>query len=193
VLVQWFVNDVEGSDATGRPAYRPLLPFPRLSAWLYDRSALYTVASITWIAWQAGRPGRRYEDYLKARFEDPRSDGARQDAGAMEDLAVECRRDGLPLGFVLFPDSGYDLGRSYPFGFLHEREMSFCAAHGLTCLDLRADFAAVEDRRSLWVNPLDHHPSAKANRIAAERIMDVFKPVWSSLGSGGTRDNRQTG
>jgi lysophospholipase L1-like esterase len=181
VLVQWFVNDVEGDDSTGRPAYQPLLPFPELSAWLYDRSALYTVASIKWTAWQASRPGRGYEDYMRARFGDPRSKAARQDVQAMEDLAAECRRDGLPLAFVLFPDSGYDLGDSYPFAFLHDRAMSFCAAQGFACLDLRRDFAAVEDRRSLWVNQLDHHPSAKANRIAADRIMAVFRPVWTAL------------
>lgn len=185
VLVQWFVNDVEGNDSTGRPAYQPLLPFPDLSAWLYDRSALYTVASIKWTAWQASRPGRRYEDYMRARFGDPRSEAARQDVQAMEELAAECRREGLPLGFVLFPDSGYDLGDSYPFAFLHEREMSFCAAQGFACLDLRRDFAAVTNRRSLWVNRLDHHPSAKANRIAAKRIMDAFESVWSSLRPGG--------
>lgn len=178
VLIQWFVNDVEGSDVSGRPTYRPLLPFPALAAWLYDASALFTVASLEWTAWQASRPGRAYADYMSARFGDPHGPGALQDAQAMEDLVTACRAGNLGLGFVLFPDTGSELGETYPYAFLHARVMDFCAARGLTCLDLRPDFAAVKDRRSLWVNRLDHHPSALANRIAAARIIEVFAPLW---------------
>jgi hypothetical protein len=36
----------------------------------------------------------------------------------------------------------------------------------------------VKDRRALWVNPLDHHPSAQANMIAAVTILNAFGETW---------------
>jgi len=181
VLVQWFVNDVEGNNSKGRPVYAPLVPWPALDQWLYRSSALYTIANTAFSQWQAGHPGRSYEDYVRSRFTDPDGEGARQDRQAMEDLADECRRDRLPLGIVLFPDAGYDLGSDYPFGFLHRRVMDFCAERGLTCLDLRPVFAAEPDRRRLWVNRFDRHPSAEANRVAADHIAGTFLPIWTAL------------
>jgi hypothetical protein len=84
----------------------------------------------------------------------------------------------VPVGFVLFPDFAYDLGPAYPFAFLHDRMMDFCAEMKLTCTDLRPDFARVGHRQSLWASRLDAHPSALANAIAADRIRVTFEPVW---------------
>ena len=52
VILQWYVNDVEGHDATGRPTYHSLLPFSGLHGWLIDESAFYTVANMQWAKWQ---------------------------------------------------------------------------------------------------------------------------------------------
>lgn len=98
----------------------------------------------------------------------------------MRDLIVEARSHGFAMGIVLFPDAGYDLGDAYPFGFLHDREMALCADEGVACLDLRPDLAEVADRRTLWVNRFDHHPSALANRIASVRIRERFGPAWDA-------------
>ena len=85
----------------------------------------------------------------------------------------------MPLGIVLFPDTARPLDDQYPFGYLHERVLDACAAAQLTCLDLRKDFAQVKDHRELWANRLDHHPSAKANAIAAERILETYSGIWA--------------
>jgi hypothetical protein len=81
---------------------------------------------------------------------------------------------------VLFPDFGEDLGPAYPYAFLHERVLAFCRETGVTCLDLRDTFARVHDRRSLWVSPFDHHPSARANEMAAVRILEAFRAEWAT-------------
>ena len=84
----------------------------------------------------------------------------------------------VPAGFVLFPDTGYDLGPDYPFAYLHERVLQLCGAEQLQCVDLWPEFAKVKDRHALWVNPLDHHPSAQANMIAAVSILNTFGETW---------------
>jgi hypothetical protein len=101
-----------------------------------------------------------------------------KDRAAMQRIIALCRARGVPVGFVLFPDSGYDLGPDYPFTYLHERVLDLCRSEHLACVDLRPEFAQVKDRRALWVNPLDHHPSAQANMIAAVTILQAFGDVW---------------
>ena len=51
-----------------------------------------------------------------------------------------CRDVGVPLDIVR-SRIRLDLGADYPLAFLHQRVLDVCAAEGLTCLDLRADFA----------------------------------------------------
>ena len=179
VLLQWFVNDIEGDSVEGRPLIHPLLPSRAAHNWLQAHSALYTVANMRWGEMQvaSGMAGS-YVDYLKARAGDPQSADARRDAETLKKIIGEVRSQGRAIGIVLFPDPGPDLGESYPFAFLHDHVINVCRESGVPCLDLRQDFAAIPDRRSLWVSPFDHHPSARANEIAAVRILEVFRPYW---------------
>jgi len=178
ILVQWFVNDVEGDNSAGRPTYLPLVPIPRLHEQLYRSSALYTLLNMRWTQVQAEWGSGTYQEYMERRFGDDRGEGARADRETMLTLAALCRNAHVRFGFVLFPDAGFDLGERYPFGFLHERELAFCADQQITCLDLRPAFQRIPDRRKLWVNRLDHHPSALANEIAALEILKTFKAEW---------------
>ncbi len=116
-----------------------------------------------------------YADYLKGRAGDPQSADARRDAETLKTIIDEVRSQGRAIGIVLFPDPGPDLGDSYPFAYLHDHVMNVCRETNVPCLDLRKDFAAIPDRRSLWVSPFDHHPSARANEIAAVKILEVFR------------------
>jgi hypothetical protein len=84
----------------------------------------------------------------------------------------------VPVGMVLFPDTGAPIDANYPFGYLHDRVLETCREQGITCVDLREDFALVKDRQSLWANRLDHHPSGRANTIAAIRMLAAFSPQW---------------
>lgn len=72
-----------------------------------------------------------------------------------------------------------DLGDGCEFGYLHDRVLAICAEQRIRCLDLRKDFAVVKDRQQLWANRLDHHPSALANAIAANRILETFAADWT--------------
>lgn len=179
ILMQWFINDVEGHDTIGRPTYQPLLP-PPLHEWMYRSSALYTLLNMRWTQFQAESSVGTYEEYIKARFGDPTGQGAKADREAMLEIAALCRNAHVKFGFVLFPDSGFDLGEGYPFAFLHERELAFCAEQQITCVDLRPAMTQITDRQKLWVNRLDHHPSARANQIAAIEILRAFAAEWAT-------------
>jgi lysophospholipase L1-like esterase len=179
VLLQWFINDIEGDSVEGRPVIRPLIPTLAIHNWLQAHSALYTVANMRWgeIQVTSGVAGS-YPDYLQVRAGDPNSADARRDADTLKKIIAETRGQGRGIGIVLFPDPGPDMGDSYPFAYLHDRVMAVCRETNIPCLDLRKDYAAVSDRRSLWVSPFDHHPSAKANEIAAVKILETFRRYW---------------
>ena len=181
VLLQWYVNDVEDDDSTGRPRSMPLMPFRWLHNWLNDSSALYTVANMQWAETQAAMGFTdSYPAYLQRRFADPKSHDSVLDRSLLRALIEFCRGLGVPIGIVLFPDTAGGLGADYPFAYLHDRVLETCAAEGITCVDLRKDFAAVKRRQSLWANTLDHHPSARANAIAAERILETYSGMWAA-------------
>lgn len=179
VLLQWYVNDTEDDDSGARPKSLPLMPIRFLHDWLNERSALYTVANMQWAETQVALGWTNsYEEYLKRRLGDPNSHDSLLDRRLLTELIDVCQRQEVPLGIVLFPDTAASLGADYPFGYLHQRVLDVCAAQSITCLDLRRDFSLIHERRSLWANRLDHHPSALANEIAAERILEVFSQKW---------------
>jgi hypothetical protein len=179
VLLQWYINDVEDDDSSGRPTFIPLLPIRRLHNWLNDASALYTVMNMQWAELQVALGMTiSYQDYLKRRLADPNSRDSLADASELSALIAACRQQHVPLGIVLFPDTASSPGADYPFGYLHDRVLATCDAQHLTCLDLRKDFSLVKERQSLWASRLDHHPSARANAIAAERILETYSQKW---------------
>jgi lysophospholipase L1-like esterase len=179
VIVQWYVNDVEGNSSAGRPSYLHLLPFADLDGWLVDRSALYNVASLQWAQLQiAFGMTPTYPAYLFGRLEDPNGPDATRERDSILAIIDACRREGVPLSFVLFPDTGAPIDANSPFGYLHERLLETCREQSIRCVDLREAFAAIKDRQSLWANRLDHHPSGRANTIAAMKILETFSTDW---------------
>jgi len=185
LLLQWYVNDVEDDDSRGRPAFKPLFPIRTVHNWLNDASALYTVANMQWAESQVALGmTTSYVTYLRNRLGDPNSHDSQLDRTLLLEIISLCRRAGVPIGIVLFPDTAGDLGDKYPFGYLHERVLDTCRAQNLTCLDLRSDFALVKDRRLLWASRLDHHPSALANEIAAVKIFETYSRQWAASPAG---------
>jgi len=181
VLLQWFVNDMEDDDTTGRPTFRPLMPVRTIHNWLNDVSALYTVANMKWAEMQVALGmTTSYTDYLRHRLGDPNSHDSQVDRHQLLELIAECRRAGVPLGVVLFPDTAGSLGDDYPFAYLHARVLEICQSQNLTCLDLQHEFSLVKDHRLLWASQLDHHPSALANEIAAVKIFETYAKQWAA-------------
>lgn len=181
IVLQWYVNDVEDDDSAGRPRPRALVPYRALHNWLNDASALYTVANMRWAEMQVALGmTESYPEYLKKRLGDPQSVDSVRDQNLLRDLIASAQHANVGIGIVLFPDTAGELNEQYPFGYLHDRVLSVCAERGIKCVDLRSDFSTVRDRQSLWANRLDHHPSGRANAIAAEKILETYSPLWAS-------------
>ena len=176
VLLQWFVNDIEGSDLSHRPRPAFLIPSPDIHRWLNRHSALYAVANMRWaeiqimLGWSPS-----YADYLKQRAGDANSADAQREAQLVHRIVEAAHRSNVDIAFVLFPDTSAPLDATYPFAFLHDRMLEMCRAERIQCVDLRERFSSEKDPRSLWVSPFDHHPSAKANHLAATELFYLLR------------------
>jgi len=180
VLLQWGINDIErDQDVAARPRVPPILPVTALHDWLYTRSAFYTLLNAQWTRFHVVRQmGDSYSNYLTRLHGHPRSEGALAAARWMKRFVEVGRSGGAQVGIVLFPDAGVDLGRGYPYQFLHDQLQTLCREENIQCLDLLPAYRAVPDRRTLWASALDPHPSSRANRIAADEILKVFGASW---------------
>jgi hypothetical protein len=179
VLLQWFVNDVEGRDKTTRPAPLPLVPHPALNRVLHARSAVYTLSSLGWGNLQSrlGLVGA-YDAYMRERFRDPSSTDARAAAEALRQTISGARDRGVALGIVLFPELRTLDAGAYGFDFLHARVLHYCAEVQIDCLDLREPMRRMVGRAQLMLNAFDAHPGKNAHQIAAEEIFRHFEPKW---------------
>ena len=177
VVLQWFENDVEGSDTSGRPRPARLVPSDTIEGLLRRRSALFYLLRNQWHdlqrrwGWVATR-----EDYMRRRFEDPASADSIAAHRALGEFIAGCRDAGIPVAIVLYPP----LGRPH-LGFLHRRVMQQCAEESIPCIDLAPVFDEVEDKSTLWANRLDSHPSERANEIATSVVMDRWGTGWIVL------------
>jgi hypothetical protein len=100
---------------------------------------------------------------------------------ALRWIVSQAREHDVRIGMVLFPRLVPELGGDYPFDYLHERVLAYCAEADMTCLDLRATYAPfAADMAELHVDRFDAHPNARANALAAQRILEVFGPRWRS-------------
>ncbi|MBN1352364.1 SGNH/GDSL hydrolase family protein [candidate division KSB1 bacterium] len=179
VLLQWFVNDVEGHDKSGRPGSMTLAPSDELHAKLQSASALYFLVSLQWYALQEalGWAGS-YSDYISRRFSDPQCLDSQESNRALKQFIQSCQDNDIRMGIVLFPDVVGDLNANYPFAFLHERVIAICDEESTLYVDLRDPFSKEKEYRKLWVNQFDRHPSSLANRLAADCIIEKFKSIW---------------
>ncbi len=182
ILLQWYVNDFEGQVTSPRPAPRPFIPHWEIHALLHRSSALYYLLNQQWCQLQI-RFGlvKSYPEYLFQLFGNPASAESQLAIRTLEDLIETSYRLGVPIGIVLFPDTGYQEGRPYPYGYLHERVLDTCTRKQIPCLDLRdalAPYYNPHDSRRLRASRLDGHPSALVNRLAADRILEEFEPIW---------------
>lgn len=179
VLLQWFVNDVEGDDKSLRPIPRRLAPSDVLHSILWRHSALYNVAQLAWINLQYSTGlVESYDLYMRKRFADPHTPDSQAAAKALAEFIELAQEHGIPMGIILFPRLvAHDSGE-YPLSFLHDRVLKTCAAYEIPCLDLRDEILSVADRGLVMVNRFDNHPSAYANRLMADAVFATFAEVW---------------
>ncbi len=175
VLLQWYENDVEGDDKSGRPRPMRLLPSAYLTKRLREHSVLFYLLQGRWTALQSALGWMEpYQDYMRRRFEDPLSPASQAATRALESFFATTMARDIPMGMILFPDPG----GQRDLKFLHRRVLDQCHGAGIACVDLQDAFAAVENRQTLWASRLDHHPGAVAHGMAADLLLKTFAATW---------------
>ncbi len=180
ILLQWFINDVEGHDKDARPTYYRLIPSDYLSSFLHRNSALFFLINRQWRALQRqfGLVGS-YESSMNARFSDIETGDSQRSIRELDEFITLVKDKNIQLGIVMFPNLVQAEGgiEKYPFGFLFDRVIYACHRNDIQCIDMRPVFAK-ENPEELWVNKFDHHPSVLANKIATDIILQAFINEW---------------
>ncbi|MCP9452256.1 MAG: SGNH/GDSL hydrolase family protein [Nitrospira sp.] len=180
VLLQWYVNDVENNGPSqGSPNVRTFTN--QVKQFLLNHSVLYFLV-VDSVHRLRSRFGRSYAADLFGRVGNPHSLEAQEAEKALREFFNKCRDYGVPMGVILVPDLSPIRTGHYPFLYLHQRVLSICAEANVTCLDLLPVFMPYLTDSSkvgdLWVNRFDAHMSPFANRLAAEKVLEVWGPIW---------------
>jgi hypothetical protein len=176
ILLQWYINDVEGHDKRERPRPLPLLPSNSLMRNLRNTSALFFLLDTQWSAVQRKLKWvRSNEDYMLARFGDPNSVASIAAQEALQQFIRTCNEHHTSVGAVLFSDVYFN---EAPSDFLVERALRVCQQEAITCIDLRSMLARYKGDRTVWASRLDPHPGPFLHRLVADQLMSTFGPVW---------------
>jgi hypothetical protein len=171
VLLQWFTNDPEGRNKSSEPRPNRLFPdyLMQSSVLLYltQKEFAQLQRQLHWIG--------SYHDYMMKRFIDPNSPDSRAEMDALRAFVALCRMHGISVGMVVFSNSYYS---DEPLDFLADRVLAFGTDEKITCVDMRGPLAPYENSTKLWADRLDPHPSALANKLAADAILAAFKREW---------------
>jgi len=171
VLLQWFINDVQGHESEKYKAGQSL----NLVSWtLRTRSALFYL-----IHGQIARftsPEYSFEDYQVAEFGDEESRASVAAKGTLQAFVRACRNRGIAVGIVVFSDSYFS---ETLLDFLADRVLTLCEEESIPCVDMRDKLLVHKEGQKLWASRLDPHPSAFANKLAAESLMDSeIARIW---------------
>jgi lysophospholipase L1-like esterase len=177
ILLQLYINDFETRHMT-RPVARPLLPWPGLDRTMLASSVLYGLLSTQWQRYQeATGQVESFPHYLERHLGDPNSPAAQESFGKLRQFFRRTAEVGVPTGVVIFPNPN-QLGRGYPYAYLHNHMREVCLEEHVEYVDLEPAFAKMGDPRGLWANRFDQHPNARANRRAADELLSKFGAVW---------------
>jgi len=171
ILLQWFTNDFEGRDKSGRPN-----PPISVASEIRHHSALFTVIDIYLrriqpeLGWVDS-----YQDYMLARFGDPNSPSSLAAEQALQEFVNITKEQELPLGIVLYINHTR-------LEILEERVLELCERESIMCLHLGSIWEPYGEISppQLWAGPLDPHPGALAHSLIADRLMDTYGEVWLS-------------
>jgi len=179
VLYQWFINDMVLSPDYSQYKTAHLIKNRKVHTWFWKHSALYYLLQRGYGSMQRKDGSKKsYSQYLVESMSDPKGTSAVKAKNLLVKYIDHFQEKNTGFGIVLFP-SFYSPMDQYKLGFLHDQVLEVCAEKGIECLDLRSSYAGVEYKK-LWANVFDPHPSALANKIAADAIYDYFGPIWET-------------
>jgi lysophospholipase L1-like esterase len=173
VLLQWYINDVQGADDKSQaPHVATLVP----SALRWNSALFYLLhRQVSSLQSRIGLV-ESGDAFTLARFKDPSSPSSVAAAESMSAFIETCARFNVPLGLVLFSESYFDPNSR--LDFLLERMRELCQQRGLRCVDTRPILLPHQGDTRLWASRLDPHPSALAHQLVADRLLATFGNRW---------------
>ncbi len=182
ILLQWFVNDLEGWEKSRRPHYLPLLPSARVRRFMEQNSVLYKVALKEWQDLQVDLGWTdTYWDYMDMRFKDEDGADYRRAQQDLDTILTTIRDAGVPMAMLLYPEFISDLGPNYRLGYLIDRVLATCRRYDLTCIDLRPFFDGSMTMDQIIVSRVNIHPTRHINELATGRVLEVLGPTFEAL------------
>ena len=182
ILVQWFINDLEGTHKSDRPIYVSLIPSARIRIALEANSVLYAIAYNAWRNLQVSLGFvEHYWDYMADRFGDPNGEASLRAERELEELFRLAKDANVPIGMVLYIKSTARPGPEYPVDFLLDRVLDGCQRYQVTCVDLRPLFDGTLPLETITLSFIDPHPTAIVHEKAISLLIEDFGPVWQGL------------
>jgi len=160
VVLVYFINDPE-------PVPRPK------NIWLIDRSYLVAYLDSRWngvLLRLGARPD--WKTYYSSLYEDDRP-GFQACKAALLDLAASTKRDHAKLLVALLPEL-HQINNDYPFTAAHQKIKDILQPENVPVVDLIEGLRNHGPESTLWVTPLDDHPSSKAHALIATQLRDVI-------------------
>lgn len=182
VLLQWFINDMEGDSKIGRPRIRYLLPSSRLHHFLLTNSVLYKIAQNEWRSLQV-KLGLTdsYWTYLNGRFKDENGADYQRAKDELVTLFEMAKEAQVPIAMVLFPEFTPTIGPDYPIGYLMDRARAICLNYSSTCIDLRPLFDGSMALDEIIVSKVSLHPTRRINEMATNVVLEALEPTFQAL------------
>ena len=158
VILVYFINDPE--------------PVPtEKKGFLIDRSYLIAFATNRFdgiLRKTGSRP--TWKQYYASLYNENQP-GFQACKAALHSLASTTRSEGAQLLVALLPEL-HEINENYPFTAEHQKIKDVLGPDGVPVLDLIDGLRGHGPESTLWVTPLDDHPSAKANKLIALQLRD---------------------
>lgn len=102
----------------------------------------------------------------------------------LTDLKNETKKLNSEIIIVIFPQyNPADPNGEYRYYFYHKAVKKLLDSLSIKYIDLYEAFNDVNDKTELVINPVDPHPSIKANKIVGNKLSEIIKPINLNLGS----------
>jgi lysophospholipase L1-like esterase len=125
-------------------------------------------------AWRGAGSDRAVEDWYHSYYFGAHAARWAAARSSLDGMRRRCADSGAAFGVVVFPILHRLSER--PFRRIHDAVAAACRETGVPVLDL-TDALTGPSESELWVHPTDHHPNARAHRLAAEAMGPFVKSL----------------
>jgi len=118
-------------------------------------------------------------NYLDMYFSPINAKELRESLEKLAGMDLLAKDHGVRFFVVIYPLLYKDAHGLYPFRAIHQLLESFCASHGIRCIDASHAFDPFPSMQNFTVHPIDYHPNRFANRCVVDYLMQKKALVFN--------------